>query len=318
MKNIFNKTNAPYLASGALAIGTLLASGIFAVAPYIGFLAPAAALSLGLPFIVGTVFSAVAIALSAVVINKNGAIRKQSTLLREEAKKADKLTLELKEKETQLARQAKEIKSKNNTISEKDGKISSLEKQLDKNEPFYDAADVQKEQEERQEKFENRVAQRKEEANERAKLKDAGKLPDVIALPYKNAEVSSQVSQQAKERVGLDCLDLAVPSSRQEKQANGLDSLDLATSKDLNHLNVEISSPKSQPIKEKASGYLDQAVNTANWLVHQAVKAMPYLVPAYLSYIFYGYATDPVSASLDGVNATQPCVANSSIINPLF
>jgi hypothetical protein len=37
MKSIFNKTNAPYLASGALAIGTLLASGIFAVAPYTGF-----------------------------------------------------------------------------------------------------------------------------------------------------------------------------------------------------------------------------------------------------------------------------------------
>ncbi|MGL9718246.1 MAG: hypothetical protein ACR5K9_06230 [Wolbachia sp.] len=70
MKNVFNKTNAPYLVSGALAIGTLLASGIFAVAPYIGFLAPVAALSLGLPFIVGgAIFSAVAIALSAVVIS---------------------------------------------------------------------------------------------------------------------------------------------------------------------------------------------------------------------------------------------------------
>ncbi|MCA4774402.1 hypothetical protein [Wolbachia endosymbiont of Mansonella perstans] len=70
MKNIFNKTNEPYLVSGALAIRTLLASGIFAVAPYVGFLTPVAALSLGLPFIAGgAVFSAATIALSVVVIS---------------------------------------------------------------------------------------------------------------------------------------------------------------------------------------------------------------------------------------------------------
>lgn len=35
MKNIFNKTNAPYFAIGTLATLALLASGVFAVAPYI-------------------------------------------------------------------------------------------------------------------------------------------------------------------------------------------------------------------------------------------------------------------------------------------
>ncbi|CAQ54457.1 hypothetical protein C1A_1177 [Wolbachia endosymbiont of Culex quinquefasciatus JHB] len=40
MKSIFNKANAPYLVSGALATSALLASGVFAIAPYIGFLAP--------------------------------------------------------------------------------------------------------------------------------------------------------------------------------------------------------------------------------------------------------------------------------------
>ncbi|WCR59853.1 MAG: hypothetical protein PG978_001301 [Wolbachia endosymbiont of Ctenocephalides felis wCfeF] len=236
MKNIFNKTNAPYLASGALAIGTLLASGIFAVAPYIGFLAPVAALSLGLPFVIGgAVFSAAVIALSAVVIQKNGNIRRQSALLDEEAKKNAELTLK---------------------SEEKDAKISNLEKQLDENEPFYDAVDVQKEREARQEKFESRVARRKqEEANEMAELKAKGLLPDIIELTNKETETPS---------------------------------------------------PKSQPIEEKASGYLDQAVNTANWLVHQAAKAMPCLAATYLPYVYYNYITTPVSASVGDVNITQP------------
>ncbi|MCM1001548.1 MAG: hypothetical protein KTV72_04485, partial [Wolbachia endosymbiont of Melophagus ovinus] len=133
--SILKKTNAPYLVSGALAIGTLLASGVFAVAPYIGFLAPVAALSVGLPFIIGgAIFSVAAIALSAVVISKNNT-----------------------------------ISEKNARLGGKDTQISSLENQLAEYETFHNAVDVQKEQEKRQEKFENRVAARKkEEANEMA------------------------------------------------------------------------------------------------------------------------------------------------------
>ncbi|WP_264705720.1 hypothetical protein [Wolbachia endosymbiont (group A) of Ancistrocerus nigricornis] len=62
---MMNKNNVPYLIAGALATANLLASGVFAAAPYIGFLAPVAALSVGLPFIIGyAVFSVVTIALS--------------------------------------------------------------------------------------------------------------------------------------------------------------------------------------------------------------------------------------------------------------
>ncbi len=167
--SIFKKTNAPYLVSGALAIGTLLASGIFAVAPYIGFLAPVAALSLGLPFVIGgAVFSAAAIALSAVVINKNNTISEQKA---------------------QLANQTKEIADK------------------------------------KKENFELKVR-----------------------LAENNTKLFDKQEQLLKEEVKLDNLNLAA-SSKQGKQANGLDYLDLATSKDLNRLNVEIPSLKSQPTK---------------------------------------------------------------------
>jgi hypothetical protein len=208
MKNIFNKTNAPYLASGALAIGILLASGIFAVAPYIGFLAPVAALSLGLPFVIGgVVFSAAAIALSAVVINKNNTISERKAQIEAKGKENTELTLKLKGKEAEVEAQKQEI-------AKQVDEISNLKKQLDENEPFYDAVDVQKE--------------------------------------------------------------------------------------------TETPSPENQPIEGKASGYLDQAVNTANWLVHQAAKAMPYLAATYLPYVYYNYITTPVSVSVGDVNVTQP------------
>ncbi|MDX5462403.1 MAG: hypothetical protein O7157_02435 [Wolbachia endosymbiont of Tetragnatha montana] len=145
MKNIFNKTNAPYLAVGALATLALVSSGVFAVAPYIGFLAPVAALSLGLPFIIGcAVFSAVAIALSAVAISKNNTISgkdavvqaQKQTISESEAKiqaqeqtisgQNDQLSEKVKEisgKDAKLVDQAKEIEGKDKIISERDTKI---------------------------------------------------------------------------------------------------------------------------------------------------------------------------------------------------
>ncbi|MDE5060698.1 MULTISPECIES: hypothetical protein [Wolbachia] len=78
---MISKGNVPYYMAGTLAAFTLLASGVFAAAPYVGFLAPVAALSIGLPFIIGcAVLSAVAIALSAVAISKNNTISQQGKL----------------------------------------------------------------------------------------------------------------------------------------------------------------------------------------------------------------------------------------------
>ncbi|WP_343289119.1 hypothetical protein [Wolbachia endosymbiont of Encarsia formosa] len=50
----------------------MLASGVFAAAPYVSFLAQVAALSVGLPFIIsGAVFSALVFALSAALQRAN-------------------------------------------------------------------------------------------------------------------------------------------------------------------------------------------------------------------------------------------------------
>ncbi len=54
-------------------------------------------------------------------------------------------------------------------------------------------------------------------------------------------------------------------------------------------------------------------MSAINWLAGQATKVMPCLAMSYLSYVFYNYATTPVSASFDDVNVTQSFVVNSSI-----
>lgn len=103
MKNMFNKANMPYLISSTLAIATLLASGVFAAAPYAGFLAPVAVLGFGLPFIIGgPVSSALVFALSAVVISRNKTISERDT--------------KISSLKGQLAKKEKVIEAKNKTI----------------------------------------------------------------------------------------------------------------------------------------------------------------------------------------------------------
>ncbi|GKS78923.1 hypothetical protein wHma_09300 [Wolbachia pipientis] len=133
-----NKNNVPYYIAGTLAALTLLASGVFAAAPYIGFLAPVAALSVGLPFIIGgAVFSAVAIALSYAAVSKNKTISEKEAQLSDEKSKVEakgkiisEKVKEISEKNTQLANQAKEIEDKDKTISEKDREIFRMKNEL--------------------------------------------------------------------------------------------------------------------------------------------------------------------------------------------
>lgn len=68
------KSNAPYYIIGGLAAFTSLASGTFAVAPHVPFLAPIAALGLSTPLIAAFAMSSIIVlAFSAVKINKNQA-----------------------------------------------------------------------------------------------------------------------------------------------------------------------------------------------------------------------------------------------------
>ncbi|UZE38134.1 hypothetical protein [Wolbachia endosymbiont of Drosophila pseudotakahashii] len=103
---MMNKKNVPYYIAGTLATFTLLASGVFAAAPYIGFLAPVAALSVGLPFIIGyAVFSVVTIALSYKAISEN----KTNSELKNKMKAQEQT---ISGQKTQLAKKEAEVKAK--------------------------------------------------------------------------------------------------------------------------------------------------------------------------------------------------------------
>ncbi len=126
-----SKNNVPYYIAGTLATLTLLASVVFAAAPYIGFLAPVAALSVGLPFIIGyAVFSVVTIALSYKAISENKTNSKLENEIKAQEKENSKLEnkVEVQEKEnSKLKNQVRTQKQKNSEqktqLAEKNKKI---------------------------------------------------------------------------------------------------------------------------------------------------------------------------------------------------
>ena len=133
MRNIFNKTNVPYLVAGALATLTLLASGVFAVAPYIGFLAPVAALSVGLPFIIGcAVFSVVTIALSYKAISKNKTISEKDVQLAEKVEEISKKDAQLAKEEDKVQAQKQTISGQNDQLTKKEAEVKAKEEENSK------------------------------------------------------------------------------------------------------------------------------------------------------------------------------------------
>ncbi|WP_265023261.1 hypothetical protein [Wolbachia endosymbiont (group A) of Epistrophe grossularia] len=126
IREMMNKNNVPYYIAGTLATFTLLASGVFAAAPYIGFLAPIAALSVGLPFIIGyAVFSVVTIALSYKAISEN----KTNSELKNKMKAQEQT---ISGQKTQLAKKEAEVKAKEEENSKLKNKVEAQEEENSK------------------------------------------------------------------------------------------------------------------------------------------------------------------------------------------
>ncbi len=71
MRDLYSKTNAPYLIAGAFATLALLASGTLAVAPYVEFLSSVAAFNVALPVALSlSILSVLVLALSCKMIKK--------------------------------------------------------------------------------------------------------------------------------------------------------------------------------------------------------------------------------------------------------
>ncbi|MBV2146361.1 MAG: hypothetical protein KTM48_06860 [Wolbachia endosymbiont of Pissodes strobi] len=128
-----SKNNLPYYIAGTLAALTLLASGVFAAAPYIGFLAPVAALSVGLPFIIGgAVFSAVAMALSYKAISKNKTISEKDVQLTEKVEEISKKDAQLAKEEDKVQAQKQTISGQNDQLTKKEAEVKAKEEENSK------------------------------------------------------------------------------------------------------------------------------------------------------------------------------------------
>uniref|UniRef100_A0A1A9VKB6 Uncharacterized protein n=1 Tax=Glossina austeni TaxID=7395 RepID=A0A1A9VKB6_GLOAU len=172
-----SKNNVLYYTSGTLAALTLLASGVFAAAPYIGFLAPVAALSIGLPFIIGcAVFSAVAMALSYKAISKNKTISEKDVQLAEKVEEVSK-------KDAQLAKEEDKVQAQKR-------KIFELEAQLTKKEAEVKA----KEEENSEQKIE--INKKNEEIdNQKKEIEELKHKKTFVSQAVKSIKEVSEVSE---------------------------------------------------------------------------------------------------------------------------
>lgn len=127
IREMMNKNNVPYYIAGTLATFTLLASGVFAAAPYIGFLAPVAALSVGLPFIIGyAVFSVVTIALSYKAISENKTNSKLENEMKAQEKENSKLENQVRTQKQKNSEKEKEIKDKDIQLADEKSKADKI------------------------------------------------------------------------------------------------------------------------------------------------------------------------------------------------
>ncbi|UPA55486.1 hypothetical protein MWH06_02385 [Wolbachia pipientis] len=106
---------------------------MFAVAPYAQFLASVAALSVGLPFIIGgAIFSAVIIALSYKAISKNKIIAEKDVQLAEKVEKISKKDAQLAKEEDKVQAQKQTISGQNDQLTKKEVEVKAKEEENSK------------------------------------------------------------------------------------------------------------------------------------------------------------------------------------------
>ncbi|WP_264723316.1 AAA family ATPase [Wolbachia endosymbiont (group A) of Sphecodes monilicornis] len=117
MRDLYSKTNAPYLIAGALATLVLLASGTLAVAPYVKFLSSVAAFNVALPVALSlSILSVLVLVLSCKMISQNKKLDAQKAepnekngLAKEQENIIQSLEPQIKELNKRLSSQYNEI-----------------------------------------------------------------------------------------------------------------------------------------------------------------------------------------------------------------
>ncbi|WP_265038529.1 coiled-coil domain-containing protein [Wolbachia endosymbiont (group A) of Lasioglossum morio] len=132
MRDLYSKTNAPYLIAGAVATLVLLASGTLAVAPYVAFLSPIAAFNVALPVALSlSILSTLILALSCKMISNNKKIEVEKNKFAEKEQELESVKQQSESKAQQkLDGAIKELSDKNSEIQELKSEIENLDKKI--------------------------------------------------------------------------------------------------------------------------------------------------------------------------------------------
>lgn len=216
MRDLYSKTNAPYLIAGALATLVLLASGTLAVAPYVKFLSSVAAFNVALPVTLSlSILSTLILALSCKMISNNKKIEVEKNKFAEkeqELKQQFESKVQELENEITLGKEAasKEVEELNNQLNELTREKQDLESKVKK-------SNDEKERLEAELKTETEKAEQSER-----------KLPqEKKNLECKDEAVKKQLQEQqvtTQQELNQKIEELANVKQQFESKAQGLES----------------------------------------------------------------------------------------------
>ncbi|QGT15974.1 AAA family ATPase [Wolbachia pipientis] len=219
MRDLYSKTNAPYLIAGALATLVLLASGTLAVALYVAFLSPIAAFNVALPVALSlSILSTLILALSCKMISRNKKLAAQGAELNEKTELAA-------EQENTIQSLEPQIKGLNKKVSDLETKLDEISRQA------------------------NGAATKDEVEELKAKIASAATQEEINKLSNEVKELGT--SAATKEGLNKKVSDLETKLDEISRQANGAATKDeveelkvkiasVATKEELNKLNNEV------------------------------------------------------------------------------
>ncbi|MFP3016393.1 MAG: hypothetical protein ACEY3H_02255 [Wolbachia sp.] len=216
MRDLYSKTNAPYLIAGTLATLTLLASGVFAIAPYVAFLSSIAAFNVALPVALSlSILSTLILALSCKMISNNKKIEVEKNKFAEkeqELKQQFESKVQELENEITLGKEAasKEVEELNNQLNELTREKQDLESKVKKSNDEKERLEAElKTETEKAEQSERKLAQEKKN------------------LEYKDEAVKKQLQEQqvtTQQELNQKIEELANVKQQFESKVQGLES----------------------------------------------------------------------------------------------
>ncbi len=212
MRDLYSKTNAPYLIAGAFATSALLTSGTLAVAPYVEFLSSIAAFNVALPVALSlSILSTLILALSCKMISNNKKIEAEKNKFAEKEQELESVKQKFESKvqelenEITLGKEAanKEVEESKNQLNrltrekqDADRVIEGLNKEIEwlenPQEELYDESEGKGGDENKNEELEKKIT------------KEIEGLKACLNMTSKNVDLHKQNEKHSSENSNID------------------------------------------------------------------------------------------------------------------